>query len=170
MKKIITIIVYIVLAIVLFGSTIFFFGNNPAKIEELFNTTIKSLENPDELESLFTEQALNESEEGNINQGIEEIKEFYQGKFVKAEDLVVFHETGNIFRAYATVITDKGEYFVCIGATGARRIDPVGIKQLIIEDNHNFKKKDIFKKKELKKYEGKADACGITIRRPNDNR
>lgn len=171
MKKAVVTILCIILAVGIVAGLPILCGNNPEKIEKVFSDTIKSLDNGEKgLKELFTEQAVNESEPGNIDEGIRELSEFYKGKSVKVEDLEIFHETQNIYRAYATVTTDEDEYFLCVSITGARLIDPVGINQFIIEKNKNFQKKHILEKKALKKYEGKADEYGITIRRHNDHR
>lgn len=167
-KKAVKIIIEVVLGIALLVCSVVFLGSNQSRVEDLFNKTIETLDKGESVESLFNTEAKDKA--ANLDVDCAALSEFYQGKSVEVKNFDIFHETGNVYRAYGVVVTDKGEYFVCIGATGARAIDEVGIKQFIIEDNKTFKKKDLIKRKIMNKYEKKADEYGITIRMKGDKR
>lgn len=139
-----------------------FFSADAGKIETLYNDAVKALDNEKGLKELFLDKAVNESE--TLNEDIAEVNKFYRGKMVSISDFKVFRESGTEYRAYGYVKTTEDEYFVCIAATGARRVDKLGIRQFIIEDAREFRNKKIFEKKELGKYEDHAKEFGATVR------
>lgn len=154
--------------IVMFVVLGIFFGRHPSKMENLFNDTITALDNEEGLKELFNDYAIEESPE--LDKDIKTINEFYEGKSVEVKKLKVYHESSNVYRMHATVVTDKGKYFVCIGATGSRIVDNYGISQLIIEKSKEFQKKKIFKKDEFAKYISHAKPYGVTIRVKGDTK
>lgn len=167
MKKYIVAGVTIVLLLTLIVTFAYFFSNDTSKIENIFNQTVKSLDNSCEgLKDMFTEDAKKYSNDldGNIN----ELKEFYQGKSTKVEDLVIYHETDNLFRAHAIITTDKDKYFLTISASGARYVDPKQIKQLVIAKYDEFDYQYVIKKKHLMSYHKQARVIGVTVRQPDD--
>lgn len=167
MKKYIVTGVSIVLLLALIVTFAYFFSNDTSKIENIFNQTVKSLDNSCEgLEDMFTEDAKLYSNDLNAN--INELKEFYQGKSTKVEDLTIYHETDNLFRAYAIITTDKDKYFLTISASGARKVDPQQIKQLVIEKADTFDYNYVIKKKHLMAYHKQARVIGVTVRMPGD--
>ncbi len=167
MKKKVIIGGLIVLLIALIVTLPFFFGQSTDKIDALFNDTISALDTDRDLSSLFLENTRQYAD--TLSENTAELNEFYEGKSVEINDYCVYHETDDIYRAYATVKTDKDEYFVCMSATGGRPIDTVGIKQLIVEKYSTFKGKKIIKNKILKDYTKQARVIGITIRTPGDH-
>ena len=166
MKSKVILIVSIILVVALFACGAFFFSHNSSRVETLFNDTIKALDSDSDLHPLFTDAAKNESK--TLKDDIKSLNEFYLGKSVEIEDFHFYRETNTEYRMYATVITDRGEYFVCMLGSGARLVDSRGLKQLIIEENHEFQHKKIFKKKEFDKYLDHAEEYGVTIRTKGD--
>ncbi|MBQ5397808.1 MAG: hypothetical protein IIU14_00020 [Ruminococcus sp.] len=164
----ITLIICSIVCVALIVLSAVFMGSSSDRVEELFNKTVKTLDSSQSISSLFNDEAKTMSQTLDVD--AEALREFYQGKSVEIKNFDIFHETGNIYRAYGEVVTDKGSYFLCVSATGARLMDQLGLKQVIIEDYKNFKKKNIIKKKELGKYEKKAEEFGITIRMRGDKR
>lgn len=170
-KALISGLIFLLIAVIICFAV--FFGNNTSNIEELFNKTVTTLnsDNSEELKNLFLENAKKYSID--LDGNIDEVNEFYKGRTIspkQIENLTVFHETDNIFTAYAIVKTDANKaYFVCIKATGARLVDEKGISQLIVEDYNTFKGKNIFKKHILKDYQKQARTYGITVRTPGDH-
>lgn len=143
-----------------------FFSHNTGKVENLFNETIKALDTEQGLEELFIPAAKEQAE--TLEKDIDALNKFYDGKSISIEDYEFYRESNTGYRMYATVKTDKGEYFVCILGNGARNVDPYGISQIIIEDSKDFKHKKIFEKKEFDKYLDHADDYGVTIRVKDD--
>lgn len=167
MKKFIVAGVTIFLLLALILSFAFFFSNDTSKIENIFNKTVKSLDNSCVgLKDMFTEDAKKYSVD--LDGNIDELKNFYQGKSIKIEDLKIYHETDNLFRAYAAVTTDKDKYFITISASGARRVDTQQIKQLVIAKYDEFDYQYVIKKKHLMSYHKQARVIGVTVRHPGD--
>ena len=155
---------FVIIAVFLCGAI--FFSHNTGKVEGVFNETIKALDSEQGLEELFIPEAKDQSK--TLKKDIERINKFYEGKSVSIEDYNFYRETNTGYRMYAVVKTDRGEYFISIRGNGARKVDPYGITQLIIEDNKEFQHKKIFKKKEFDKYLDHAEEFGITIRIKGD--
>lgn len=167
MKKKVIVGGLIVLLIALIITLPFFFGQDTGKVDALFNDTIKALDTDSDLSGLFLEKTKQYAD--TLDENISELNEFYEGKSVEINDYCVYHETDDLYRAYAVVKTDKDEYFVCMSATGGRPVDAVGIKQLIVEKYGTFKGKNIIKNKILKDYTKQARVIGITVRTPGDH-
>ena len=159
-------VIFVVLFVVLIGCGAFFFSHDTNRVEALYNETIKALDTEKGLEQLFTPAAVENNK--TLRQQINKINEFYVGKSTSIENFTMYRESNNIYRMYATVKTDGGEYFVCIAGCGARRVDPYGIDQLIIEENQAFQHKNLFKKKQFDKYLEHAKEFGVTIRIKGD--
>lgn len=166
MKIKLSLIVTCVIIVAVIVCAAIFLSHNTGKVEGLFNETIKALDAEQGLEELFLPAAKEEAK--TLKKDIDSINRFYEGKSVSIEDYEFYRESSTGYRIYATVKTDKGEYFVCILANGARKIDTYGISQLIIEDSKEFQHKKIFKKKEFDKYLDHADEYGVTIRLKDD--
>lgn len=152
--------------VVLFIVMGIFLGRSDSKMQDLFDKTITALDNEEGLKELFNDYAVKESK--TLDEDIKALNDFYKGKNTEIKKLKVFHESSNVYRMHATVTTDKGKYFICIGATGSRLVDNYGISQLIIEDSKEFQNKKIFKKDEFSKYVSHANAYGVTIRKKGD--
>ena len=168
MKKPIMIIGSIVCLAAIIETLAVFFGNHEDRIENVVNKTITALDNDGEgLDGLFLEKPKKYSL--TFKKNLAELNEFYQGKSTSVQDLYIYHETENLFRAYAVVTTDKDKYFVCIQASGSRMVDTEGINQLIIDKYDNFKGKKIIEKKLMKDYAKQARTYGITIRVKGDH-
>ncbi len=168
MKKVVIAVVSIVLLIAVIAAFAVFFGNNESNIEVLFNQTVQSLDNDGAgLKDLFLDDAKKYSL--NLDKNINELNLFYQGKSTSVDGLKIYHETDNVFRAYATVTTDKDKYFLTISATGSRMVDAKGIKQIVIEKTSTFKGKKVIKKHILNEYVAKARTYGVTVRTPGDS-
>jgi hypothetical protein len=168
MNKVLTAIIAVCVVLAIIVSLAVSYGNNSSNIEKLFYDTVKSLDNSGEgLNDLFLPEA--KKYIFTFNNQVNELNEFYEGKSTSVDDLDVYHETDSTYRAYATVTTDKGKYFVCISATGARAMDAKGIKQLIVEKYETFSKKKIIKKHLIKDYAKQARTYGITLRTPGDH-
>lgn len=166
-KAIVGLLIFVLIALIAVIAVVF--GNHPDKIEELYNKTITSLDSGDasQIKTLFKE---NISEiNTSFDVGVDEVNEFYQGTHKEINDLTVYHETDNYFKAYATVVTDEDSYFVCITARGSRMVDEPILKQLIVEKSDTFAKKKVLEKKILKDYSSQARAYGITVRTPGDH-
>ncbi|MCR5652378.1 MAG: DUF5104 domain-containing protein [Ruminococcus sp.] len=166
MKAKIGIILSILLVIALFVCMGIFFSHNTDRVEELFNDTVKALDTENGLKVLFTPTAVDNTK--TLDLQIDRVNKFYVGKSVEVKDFTIYRESNNIYRMNATVKTDGGEYFVSLAGCGARRVDPYGIDQLIIEDNQEFQHKNLFKKKQFDKYLEHAKEFGITIRTKGD--
>ena len=143
-----------------------FFGRDGAKMEKLFSNTVAVLDSGEGLKELFNNAAIGNSP--TLDADIAALNEFYQGKSVEVKNPKVYHEAGAIYRMHATIVTDKGKYFISIAATGARMVDNYGIQQLVIEDSKEFEHKKIFKKDEFAKYNSHAAEFGVTIRTKGD--
>lgn len=168
MKKAFVLIISLVLIIGVVVTFAVFFGNDSSKINDIYNQTIQSLDNNGAgLKELLLDDAKKYSLD--LDRNIDELNEFYQGKSTSVDNLTIYHETDNIYRAYATVTTDKDKYFLCIAATGARRVDTPGVKQIIIEKENTFSKKNVIKKRILNEYSKKARTYGVTVRTPGDS-
>lgn len=167
MKKVIIAVVTIVLLLALIITFSYFFSNDTSKIENIFNQTVKSLDNSCEgLKDMFTEDVKKYSL--NLDGNIDELRDFYQGKSTKVEELTIYHETDNLYRVYAIITTDKDKYFLTISASGARRVDPQELRQLVIEKYDTFDYKEVIKHKHLMSYHKQARIIGITVRKPGD--
>ena len=162
------IIVGTVLVLVIVVTLAVLTANDGSKIEQIYRDTIATLDKGESVESLFA--AAPETVKSTVDVDSQALGEFYQGSTSEIKNFEMYHETGNIYRAYGEVVTDQGDYFVCIAATGARLIDKPEIKQLIIEDYKNFNSKHVFKKKIFNKYIKKASEYGVTIRLRGDKR
>ena len=143
-----------------------FFSHDTGKVEGLFNETIQALDTEQGLEDLFLPVANEQTKD--LKADVAALNKFYDGKSVGIENFEMYRESSTGYRMYATVKTDKGEYFVSILGSGARKVDPYGITQIIIEDNREFQHKNIFKKKEFDKYLDHAEEFGVTIRIKGD--
>lgn len=166
MKAKLSLIITCVVILAIFVCAGFFFSHDSSKVEGLFNETIHALDTEQGLEELFIPAAKDQSE--TLKADIDAINKFYDGKSVSIENFTFYRETNTGYRMYATVKTDKGEYFVSIRGNGARKVDPYGLTQIIIEDNKEFQHKKIFEKKEFDKYLDHAEEYGITIRIKDD--
>lgn len=168
MKKFIIaglVILSLIILVVVFA---FLFGNNESNIENIYNQTLQSLDNGGSgMKDLFLEDAKKYNR--HLDENIDELNNFYQGKSQSVDGLTIYHETDNLFRAYATVTTDKDKYFLCISATGSRYVDAKGIKQIIIEKESTFKGKKVLKNHILKNYVNVARILGPTVRTPGDH-
>ena len=166
MKAKLPIIITCVVIIAVFVCAGVFFSHDTAKVEKLYKETIEALDTEQGLEELFIPAARENAE--NFKADIDRVNKFYVGKSISVEDYEFYRETNTGYRMHAVVKTDGGEYFLSIRGNGARKVDPYGLTQLIIEDNKEFQQKKLFKKKEYDKYLEHAEEYGVTIRIKDD--
>ncbi len=166
MKAKLSLIITCVIILAIFVCAGVFFSHDSNKVEGLFNETIQALDTEQGLEELFIPAAKEQSE--TLKADVDRINRFYVGKSISVTDYEFYRETNTGYRMHAVVKTDGGEYFLSIRGNGARKVDPYGLTQLIIEDNKEFQHKKIFKKKEYDKYLDHAEEFGVTIRIKDD--
>lgn len=140
-----------------------FFRADINKVTPYFEKVVTALDNQEGLKELFLDETL-EKKADVMDEKIEESKEYYQGKSQSIDKFKIYRESSSYYRAYAVVTTDKGEYFVSAQISGARSVDPLGVKQVIIDNRGKHHKKGFFKAEKFKDYLKKSTEYGVSLR------
>ena len=161
MKKKVVIAISAVLILAFLTCSCIFFSSDVDKLNPIYDEIIQSLDTKQGLKELFLQETLDNAK--NLDEKIEDAYNFFQGNSIEVKDYKIYRESNKIYRAYAIVKTDKSEYFVCAGISGARKVDTIGVKQIIIDDTGKYLNKKFFKFEKFQKYMSKTKEYGITI-------
>lgn len=141
-----------------------FFSADMNKVTPLYDKVIEALDEEHGLKELFLDETL-EKKADIMDEKIETANDYYEGKSVDISKFKIYRESASYYRAYAVVKTDAGkEYFVSAALSGARSVDPLGVKQVIIDDRGKHHKKNFFKAEKFKDYLKKSTDYGVSLR------
>ncbi len=141
-----------------------FFSADVNKVTPLYDKVITALDEEKGLKELFLDETL-EKRADTMDEKIKLANIYYEGKSVDIKDFTIYRESSSYYRAYAVVTTDAGkEYFVSAALSGARSVDPIGVKQVIIDDRGKHHKKNFFKAEKFKDYLKKSTEYGVSLR------